>query len=52
MTRADSTFRSLGDAIAAAKANPTAVTYGTAGHGTFAQLAIELLMQTAGFKWV
>ena len=38
--------------IAAAKANPTAVTYGTAGHGTFAQLAIELLMQTAGFKWV
>ncbi len=52
MTRADSKFQSLGDAIAAAKANPTAVTYGTAGHGTFAQLAIELLMQTAGFKWV
>ena len=52
MTRADSPFRTLGDAIAAAKANPTAVTYGTAGHGTFAQLAIELLMQTAGFKWV
>ena len=52
MTRADSPFRTLDDAIAAAKANPTAVTYGTAGHGTFAQLAIELLMQTAGFKWV
>ena len=52
MTQADSKFRTLGDAIAAAKANPTAVTYGTAGHGTFAQLAIELLMQTAGFKWV
>ena len=50
MTRADSPFRTLGDAIAAAKSG--AVNYGTAGHGTFAQLAIELLMQTAGFKWV
>lgn len=52
MTQADSKFRTLADAIAAAKANPTAVTYGTAGHGTFAQLAIELLMQTGNFKWV
>ncbi len=52
MTQADSKFRALGDAIAAAKANPGSVNYGTAGHGTFAQLAIELLMQTAGFKWV
>ncbi len=52
MTQADSKFRTLGDAIAAAKANPGSVNYGTAGHGTFANLAIELLMQTAGFKWV
>jgi len=52
MTQADSKFRSLGDAIAAAKASPGSVNYGTAGHGTFANLAIELLMQTAGFKWV
>jgi len=52
MTQADSKFRTLGDAIAAAKASPGSVNYGTAGHGTFANLAIELLMQTAGFKWV
>ena len=52
MTLADSKFRTLSDAIAAAKANPGSVNYGTAGHGTFANLAIELLMQTAGFKWV
>ena len=52
MTQADSKFRTLSDAIAAAKANPGSVNYGTAGHGTFANLAIELLMQTAGFKWV
>lgn len=52
MTQADSKFRTLSDAIAAAKATPGSVNYGTAGHGTFANLAIELLMQTAGFKWV
>ena len=52
MTQADSKFRTLGDAIAAAKSAPASVNYGTAGHGTFANLAIELLMQTAGFKWV
>ena len=52
MTQADSKFRTLGDAIAAAKSAPGSVNYGTAGHGTFANLAIELLMQTAGFKWV
>ena len=52
MTQADAKFRTLGDAIAAAKASPGSVNYGTAGHGTFANLAIELLMQTAGFKWV
>ncbi len=38
--------------IAAAKANPTAVTYGTAGHGTFPQLAVELLMQDGNFKMI
>ncbi|MFO1314715.1 MAG: tripartite tricarboxylate transporter substrate binding protein [Burkholderiales bacterium] len=52
MTQVDSKFRTLADAIAAAKANPTAVTYGTAGHGTFPQLAVELLMQAGSFKWV
>ncbi len=52
MTQADSKFRTLSDAITAAKTAPGSVNYGTAGHGTFANLAIELLMQTAGFKWV
>ncbi|MCE7876462.1 MAG: tripartite tricarboxylate transporter substrate binding protein [Betaproteobacteria bacterium PRO3] len=51
MTRADSPFRTLGDAIAAAKSGAT-VNYGTAGHGTFPQLAVDLLMQNGGFKWV
>jgi len=52
MTNADSKFKTLADVIAAAKANPTAVTYGTAGHGTFPQLAVELLTQAGNFKMV
>ncbi len=32
--------------------SPTPITYGTAGHGTFPQLAVELLMQNGNFKWV
>jgi len=52
MTNADSKFKSLADVIAAAKADPNAVTYGTAGHGTFPQLAIELLMQAGNFKLI
>ncbi|CAG0991673.1 hypothetical protein BURK1_02301 [Burkholderiales bacterium] len=50
MTRTESSFRTLADVIAAAKANPTAVNYGSAGHGTFPQLAVELLAQTGNFK--
>jgi len=52
MTEASSKFKTLPDVIAAAKANPTAVTYGTAGHGTFTQLAVELLQQAGNFKMV
>lgn len=52
MTKDDSKFKTLGDVVAAAKANPAAVTYGTAGHGTFPQLAAELLMQAGNFKMV
>ena len=52
MTNAESKFRTLGDVIAAAKANPTAISYGTAGHGTFPQLAVELLMQAGDFKMI
>jgi len=50
MGAADAKFKNLKDVIAAAKANPKAITYGTAGHGTFAQLAAVLLMQAADFK--
>jgi tripartite-type tricarboxylate transporter receptor subunit TctC len=51
MTRVDYKFKTLGEVIAAAKANPNEITYGTAGHGTFPQLAVELLMQAGNFKW-
>jgi tripartite-type tricarboxylate transporter receptor subunit TctC len=50
MTAANSPYKTLGDVIAAAKANPTGITYGSAGHGTFPQLAFELLQQQANFK--
>ena len=52
MTRADSKFRTLADVVAAAKAAPGSVNYGSAGHGTFPQLAVSLLMQEGGFQLV
>ena len=52
MTRADSPLKTLADAIAAAKSGSTPINYGTAGHGTFPQLAVDLLMQNGNFKWV
>jgi tripartite-type tricarboxylate transporter receptor subunit TctC len=51
MTRVDYKYKTLGEVIAAAKANPNEINYGTAGHGTFPQLAVELLMQAGNFKW-
>ncbi|MFO1412692.1 MAG: tripartite tricarboxylate transporter substrate binding protein [Burkholderiales bacterium] len=50
MAQADSKYKNLNDVIAAAKADPKAITYGTAGHGTFPQLAAELLMKQGNFK--
>jgi tripartite-type tricarboxylate transporter receptor subunit TctC len=52
MTNTDSKYKTLTEVIAAAKANPTAITYGTAGHGTFPHLAIELLQSAGNFKMV
>jgi tripartite-type tricarboxylate transporter receptor subunit TctC len=52
MTNTDSKYKALTEVIAAAKANPTAITYGTAGHGTFPHLAIELLQSAGNFKMV
>jgi tripartite-type tricarboxylate transporter receptor subunit TctC len=52
MTEANSKYKTLPDVIAAAKASSTAITYGTAGHGTFPHLAIELLQAAGNFKLV
>jgi len=52
MVEANSKYKTLPDVIAAAKANPTAITYGSAGHGTFPQLAMELLQSAGNFKVV
>ncbi|MCC7325362.1 MAG: tripartite tricarboxylate transporter substrate binding protein [Burkholderiales bacterium] len=50
MTTVDSKFKSLNDVVAAAKANPGKVTYGTAGTGNYTHLAMELLQQEGNFK--
>jgi tripartite-type tricarboxylate transporter receptor subunit TctC len=48
---AKSPHKTLGDVIAAAKAKPESVTYGTAGNGTVAHLTAELLQREAGVKF-
>jgi tripartite-type tricarboxylate transporter receptor subunit TctC len=50
MNQIDSKYKSLPEIIAAAKANPKTITYGTAGHGTFPQLAMVLLESAGNFK--
>jgi tripartite-type tricarboxylate transporter receptor subunit TctC len=52
MTDVNSRYKTLPEMIAAAKANPSAISYGTAGHGTFPHLAIELLQSAGNFKFV
>jgi len=52
MVEANSKYKTLPEIIAAAKANATAITYGTAGHGTFPHLAMELLQSAGNFKVV
>ncbi len=49
-TRADSPFASLRDLIAAAKARPGQVTYGSTINGT-PHLAVEILQQRAGVRF-
>ena len=47
---AASAYKTLGDAIAAAKAAPGAISYGTSGTGGSVHIAIERLQVAAGFK--
>jgi tripartite-type tricarboxylate transporter receptor subunit TctC len=49
-TRADKPYRSFGDVVAAAKANPGAVTIGSIGNGTVGHLTALLAQQVGGFK--
>jgi len=50
VTSASSSFNSLGDIIAAAKAKPGSVTYSTAGTGSTSHVLTEMLAQQAGIK--
>jgi tripartite-type tricarboxylate transporter receptor subunit TctC len=52
MAEVNSKYKTLTDVVAAAKANPGVVTYGTAGNGTFTHLAVELLQTAGNFKMV
>jgi len=52
MAMAGSKTKTLGDWVGEAKASPGKVTYGTAGHGTFTHLAVELLQIAGNFKAV
>ena len=49
MSSGNSKYKTLNEAISAAKASPNTVTYGTAGAGTFAGLAMVLLEKEGGF---
>ncbi|HVF65979.1 MAG TPA: tripartite tricarboxylate transporter substrate binding protein [Casimicrobiaceae bacterium] len=50
MTNSGSKYKTLNEVISAAKATPNTITYGTAGTGTFAGLAMVLLERDGGFK--
>lgn len=47
---ANSPYRTLGDLVAAAKANPGSINFATSGNGTVAHLATELFQKEAGVK--
>jgi tripartite-type tricarboxylate transporter receptor subunit TctC len=50
MAATDSKYKTLGEYVAAAKAAPGKLSYGTAGHGTFTHLVVELLQRAGNFK--
>ncbi len=52
LVRPDSKLKTLGDLIAAAKAKPGAVSYGSAGVGSIQNMTGELLASMAGVKFL
>ncbi|AYM96584.1 tripartite tricarboxylate transporter substrate binding protein [Acidovorax sp. 1608163] len=50
VTNANSKFKTLADVVAAAKASPGTVTYGSPGNGTSIHLAGDLFEKAAGIK--
>jgi len=52
MAATDSKYKTLNDWVSEAKTKPDAVSYGTAGYGTFTHLAVELLQKAGNFKAV
>ena len=50
IVKEDSPYKTLADAIAAAKAAPGAISYGTSGTGGVVHISMELLQLAAGFK--
>jgi tripartite-type tricarboxylate transporter receptor subunit TctC len=49
-TRADSKFKTLADVVAAAKAAPDTITYGSPGNGTTIHLSADQFQKAAGIK--
>ena len=52
VVRADSPWKTWGDLVAYAKANPGKVTYATPGNGTSLHITMEDIAQREGIKWV
>ncbi|HTP74909.1 MAG TPA: tripartite tricarboxylate transporter substrate binding protein [Burkholderiaceae bacterium] len=50
VTGSGTSYKTLGDAVAAAKAKPGAVNFASPGNGTVAHLTIELFQKAAGIK--
>ena len=51
-TNASKPYRNFGDVVAAAKAKPDTVTYGSIGNGSLGHLTMILVQQAAGIKLV
>ena len=52
VVRADSPWKTWGDLVAHAKANPGKVTYATPGNGTSLHITMEDIAQREGIQWV